>query len=470
MAKKTTKASSKKTKLTGATNAFNGAAAMNMPVEPENADLDLTITANDSRDYAAIIKAHHLTKQALCLWGSSGYGKTSTVRAAAEELGYKLVDMRLSYRDPLSLFLPIVNDGVIEYVFSDVIKFMFEATEPTIVFLDEITNPSSPEIYNVLKELLNERTILGKRVSDQIVFVAASNWASEDIGVKELPDSLMRRMTHIAFSPDKMAIVSKLQPMAQKFFSGATAHKLLPGGHIEDFNLTACPRQVDACERLAVDGGLRGSALRQVFIGRIGPAAGIAFADHIEQELSQTKRDGTGMTDGAKLLASLPVHMSRFPIQLFKDSGEATTVKDEEEYKTAITAGYRGPANTAEDKGAFTTSLPPAGGVTDTLVKLQNMGMVTEVVGYLLNHGEIITKTKRKDLTPELREHKAAVAAFLGMHANAEIVRMVFDQKNYNGYFVELEDLQAVNHPATQPIIWCLPAYSRYALQVGDLP
>lgn len=428
----------------------------------QNLDANLLVTTTDTQDFASIIKAHYQTKQAICFWGSSGYGKTSTVRAAAKELGFEMVDMRLSYRDPLSLFLPVVSGNIIEYIFSEVLDVMFSAGKPTIVFLDEITNPSSPEIYNVLKELLNERTFLGKRVSDFIVFVAASNWASEDTGVKELPDSLMRRMTHIAFTPDKIAITQKLQPLAKKFFSGATANNLLPLGHSEDFGLKPCPRQIDACERLAVEGGLRGAALRQVLSGRIGSAAGVAFADFLERELSENKAEIRGLSDGAALLALLPVYATRFPATLKKD-GKEHVVNTDAELKAAVRDGYR----TQVDEGNI---IHRCGGLMDTLMDLQDKGFVTEIVGYLLNHSEQITTTKRAERTPELLEHEAAVAKFLGLYANPEIVRMVFDQKKFNGYFVELVDLKSVDHPAEQPLPWCLPAYTRYALQVGELP
>lgn len=444
----------------------------------EKMDENLLVTATDTQDFAAIINAHYLTRQAICFWGSSGYGKTSTVRAAAKELGYEMVDMRLSYRDPLSLFLPLVAGDKIEYIFSDVLDVMFSAKTPTIIFLDEITNPSSPEIYNVLKELLNERTFLGRKVSDFIVFVAASNWASEDTGVKELPDSLMRRMTHIAFSPDKVAITQKLQPLAKKFFSGATANSLLPLGHIEDFNLKPCPRQIDACERLAVEGGLRGAALRQVLSGRIGSAAGTAFADFLESELAPKKGQLRSLSDGAKLLESLPLYMTRFPVTLQKYDwtnakpnptlvpGKAITVNSDAELRQAVKDGYRVPV----DEGNV---VHRCGGLMDTLCDLQAQGFVTEIVGYLLNHSEQIINTKRSERSAELKEHEAAVAKFLGHYANPEIVRMVFDQKKYNGYFVELVDSKSVDHgeyPVEQPIPWPLPAYTRNALQVGELP
>lgn len=375
------------------------------------------VTTASASDFPAIIRAHHVTKQALCLWGSSGYGKTSTVRAAAKELGFDIVDMRLSYRDPLSLFLPVVTEGVIEYIFSDILNVMFHAKKPTIVFLDEITNPSSPEIYNVLKELLNERTILGKPVSDNVVFVAASNWAEEDTGVKELPDSLMKRMTHIAFAPDKISMTQRMQPHAAKFFSGGTASNLLNNGHIEDFKLTPCPRQIDACEQLAVVGGLRGAALRQVFIGRIGPEAGVVFATYIEEALSGS--DNKPLSEAASLLATLPPTMTKADVP--------------------------------------------------TLVKLEEMGHVSEILGYILAEGQ----------------DQAAVAKYLGLHAGAEIVRAVFEREKYNGYFVDLDDLlaavedYAAKHPEVpreeladykQPVPWALPAYTRGVLQIGSLP
>lgn len=285
-------------------------------------------------NYAEIIQAHFKTKQALCLWGSSGYGKTSTVREAAKELGMELVDMRLSYRDPLSLFLPTVETKgkfkVIEYIFSDILDVMFNAEKPTIVFLDEITNPSSPEIYNVLKELLNERTFLGRAVSDQVVFVAASNWADEDTGVKELPDSLMKRMTHLIFAPDRTDISNKLQPIARQWTMAGNAGALLPSPHIGKLNLTPCPRQIDACEKLFKDGGLRGDALRVVFTGRLGVEAGISFAKFCLDTLTQGGEEKQGV------LHKLPPLMTRDTVELLKQAEEDGHVIEIVSYLTGV--------------------------------------------------------------------------------------------------------------------------------------
>ncbi len=280
-------------------------------------------------NYAEIFQAHFVTKQAVCLWGSSGYGKTSTVKEAAKTLGMKLVDMRLSYRDPLSLFLPVVDGNVIRYIFSDILDVLFNAAEPTIVFLDEITNPSSPEIYNVLKELLNERTFLGRAVSDNVLFVAASNWASEDTGVKELPDSLMRRMTHMVFAPDRIDMGSKLRPLAREWAMQGNTGALIPNPHVESLNLTPCPRQIDACELLFTQGGLRGDALRVVFVGRIGLEAGVSFAKHCMSSLSEDRQKKEGV------LHKLPAVMTKDTVPLLKQAEEEGHVIEIISYLTA---------------------------------------------------------------------------------------------------------------------------------------
>ncbi len=285
-------------------------------------------------NYAEIIQAHFITKQALCLWGSSGYGKTSTVKAAAKTLNMDLVDMRLSYRDPLSLFLPMIQEKgankVIEYIFSDVLDVMFHAERPTIVFLDEITNPSSPEIYNVLKELLNERTFLGKPVSEQIVFVAASNWATEDTGVKELPDSLMRRMTHMIFAPDRVDMNNKLSGLAKEWANNGNTAALIPSPHVEDLKLTPCPRQIDACELLFSKGGLRGDALRVCFVGRIGTEAGISFAKYCLDSLGKERGEKIG------ILHQLPPVMTRDTVPILKQAEEDGHVIEIVSYLTGV--------------------------------------------------------------------------------------------------------------------------------------
>lgn len=267
-------------------------------------------------NYNTIFQAHYVARLTSILHGSSGFGKTATVRAYAEFAGAKLIDKRLSVIDPLTLSLPYVSDDreTIKYAFAEWIGIdLFKAKEHTIIFFDEITNPSSPEVYNVMKELLGERTLFGRKVSDFIQFIGATNLESEDIGVKEMPDSLWKRCTHIKFVPTTESILKHLDKEARKFFAKNTS--LLRKPETPEFKLDAAPRQIDACVKLFKTNLLTETELRICFAGRIGEEAGFAFADYLTHESKGQK----------ELPEQLTMENLAF-LQSFEDDGRALEV------------------------------------------------------------------------------------------------------------------------------------------------
>lgn len=237
-------------------------------------------------NYNNIFLAHHNTSQTALLHGSSGFGKTATVRAYCATVNAKLIDKRMSTVDPLTLFLPWLTEdkSTIKTALVDWVQAMITCTEHTVIFLDEITNPSSPEVFNVLKELLGERTILGRPISKHVQFIGASNLSEEDTGVKELPDSLWKRATHLKFIPSTSEVLDHLEGHAQTFFSRNST--LLHKPTNPDFPLHAVPRQINACVALANTELLSEAELRICFQGKIG-LAGIALATFITENRKQ---------------------------------------------------------------------------------------------------------------------------------------------------------------------------------------
>ncbi len=377
--------------------------------------------------YADVIRAHHAAKLAVLLSGSSGFGKTQTVLAAAKELGFQCVDVRMSYRDPLSLFLPIIESQkngtkVMDYVLSDFLNCLFTASVPTVIFLDEVTNPSSPEVFNVLKELLGERTILGKHISDEVVFVAASNFTEEDVGVRELPDSLVKRLTNLVFAPTPSAIVQHLPILTKEFFGNVERQNLLRKPYIpsETAIQDAVPRQLSACEQLFT-AGLRGDALRACLVGRVGSSVGIPLADFFMESLH--RKEGKGLMSGGKVY-NLPAKLTRA-----KDID--VTVYDEDEMPEPTTKGAIG-----------------------ILKEMEADGKVIEIVAYL-----------------DKPEHdKDVVAYYLGLHASPEVVRHVFDKDQQVGFWpIRHGDWDPEGHWKND-VPWPLRAWERYALTLGPEP
>lgn len=199
-------------------------------------------------DYNRIFLAHYVSKMSVLLHGSSGYGKSSTVYAFAKQHGFEVIEKRSCYLDPLELVLPVKNDAQ-KYVETWPSKWLYELTlpdvKPTILFIDEMNRAASQQTFNMMTELLLDRSISGIKISDNVLIIGACNMASEDVAVQELPDAVLKRLTNIAFVPEESSILvnmrNKLATEALKL-----TPKILSKPGVAEFNLNGNPRQIDA--------------------------------------------------------------------------------------------------------------------------------------------------------------------------------------------------------------------------------
>ncbi len=238
-----------------------------------------------TKDYSSILLAHYKTQLSVMLWGSSGYGKTSVVKDFAVKNGFELVVLHAQYLDPLALFIPSTGEmkelGYVKVYPSEVLHKIFNAKQKMILFLDELTR-AREDTFNILTELLLDRRVFGYKVPDHVLIIAASNFVEEDSGVRDLPDAVMQRLTHIVHAPDPAQSAARLGNLAVRKLL-MTDPKIIrrPGRYPIYDVLKACPRQIDACGYLA-EVGLRGDDLAEVCRGRIGVEAGSELAVRIE--------------------------------------------------------------------------------------------------------------------------------------------------------------------------------------------
>jgi hypothetical protein len=244
-------------------------------------------------DYNKIFLAHYKTKLPLMIWGSSGYGKTSSVVDFANKNGFELVVLHAQYLDPLALFVPSTAEmkdlGYVKVYPSEILHRIFNSKTKMILFLDELTR-ARDETFNILTELLLDRTVFGYRVPPHVLIIGASNFAEEDSGVREMPDAVMQRLTHLIHAPDSTVTSRFLTSKVAREVVGRDPKMIHEPGRfpIHDF-LKACPRQIDACGRLA-EAGLRGDELIEVCRGRIGIETGTELAMRFEMHLSGTAK------------------------------------------------------------------------------------------------------------------------------------------------------------------------------------
>lgn len=244
-----------------------------------------------ARDVSKILLAHFETRLPLMIWGSSGYGKSSLVMDFAKNQGFDVVTLHAQYLDPLALFIPSTQEmkelGYVKVYPSQVLHRIFTAKSKTILFLDELTR-AREETFNILTELLLDRSVFGYRVPPQVLIIAASNFSEEDSGVRDLPDAVMQRLTHLIHAPDMRSSAQNLTSQILREILLKDPRSIRPPGRypIHD-SLKSCPRQLDACGILA-EAGLRGDDLVDVCRGRVGIEAGTDIAIRLEMQLCGT--------------------------------------------------------------------------------------------------------------------------------------------------------------------------------------
>jgi len=134
--------------------------------------------------------------------GAPGIGKTEIVKKAVElirEAGQKvnLIILHPVVSDPTDFKgLPaLVNGEAMFLPFAD-LKKMMEADCLTIVFFDDL-GQACQAVQAALMQLVLGREINGKRISDNVVFVAATNRAEDRAGVSAILEPLKGRFNSI---------------------------------------------------------------------------------------------------------------------------------------------------------------------------------------------------------------------------------------------------------------------------------
>ena len=153
-------------------------------------------------------------------WGETGIGKSAGVEQAAKELGYNLLDIRLSqvdsvdirgmpyvskykYTDADGTVLTDSDDSALGYHKPEWFKDVF-FKENTIVFLDEI-NRARPDVLQAIFEFCYDRSIGQEKIPDSVFIIAAANPPTENYDVNSFGNALTNRFVHwhIKCNPDQ---------------------------------------------------------------------------------------------------------------------------------------------------------------------------------------------------------------------------------------------------------------------------
>jgi hypothetical protein len=150
----------------------------------------------------------------LMIWGPPGIGKSDIVRQAAQDMGREVIDLRLTYLDPVDLHgIPHVDKN----------KKTAWATPsflPTggagLLFIDEIVSVP-PAMQATAYQLILDRKLGAYHLPDEWFPIAAGNRMSDRAVVFKMPSALANRFIHL-----------ELEPHLEDWIEWATKHDINP--------------------------------------------------------------------------------------------------------------------------------------------------------------------------------------------------------------------------------------------------
>lgn len=148
--------------------------------------------------------------------GKIGIGKSDIIKQIHEQIydckECYFEDIRASYLDNTDLrglFKIDEKEGVTKWYLSEKIgKFTKPNVKGTILF-DEI-NLASEDIQSSLYQIILDRNIEGKRISDDVMIIAAGNTSDEADMVRPLSPALYNRFAVIEYNPEPKYIIKYL--------------------------------------------------------------------------------------------------------------------------------------------------------------------------------------------------------------------------------------------------------------------
>jgi hypothetical protein len=154
----------------------------------------------------------------LCIWGGSGWGKTSAIKNMCEKQNWGIVIVNLQAEDVLSFGgLPENVDGVMVYSKPWWVKKIEEQAhkEFVVLFIDELNRPSNRDLLNICLSLISEKRIRDIYLPGNVRFVCTSNYGDQTVS---LPNALLQRFSHyVLTSVDHKNIEKYLDPSVNSF-------------------------------------------------------------------------------------------------------------------------------------------------------------------------------------------------------------------------------------------------------------
>lgn len=249
-------------------------------------------------------------RQPVLVAGAPGIGKTDIVKAACDDADAACIVMHPVVSDPTDFKgLPWAQDGHATFLPFGELDALIGAKTLTACFLDDL-GQASPAVQAAAMQLILARHINGHKVSDNVVFLAATNRRGDRAGVSGLLEPVKSRFTTIV----------ELQADAKDWSAWAVNAGIAPEviaflrfrpALLADFKATAdlvnspSPRTWSAVSRLlALD--LPKELQLPTITGAVGEAAAVEFVAFLRVWQQMVSPDVVLTTPGTAPIPSEP--------------------------------------------------------------------------------------------------------------------------------------------------------------------
>ncbi len=229
------------------------------------------------------------TKWPMFLWGAPGVGKSSVIRAIAEEKELALIDIRASLLDPTDLRgIPTVHNGKAFWCRPE---FLPGPDDPAngLLFFDEL-NAAPTLVQASLYQLTLDRRVGEYQLPDGWHIIAAGN-RSEDASVTfRMPAALANRFVHLDFEVDfddwrAWALSNGIHHRVAAFLGTRREMLLNMDGTEKAFPTPRSWEMLsDAAHRMDIS-----SDTLDVFIGIVGEGAAMEFVGFCDSAITEEK-------------------------------------------------------------------------------------------------------------------------------------------------------------------------------------
>ena len=170
-----------------------------------------------------VLKLGVSIREPILMTGAPGIGKSDIVQLVRAELNMNLILSQPVVGDPMDAKgLPYSwteKDGTIraDFIPYGDLHYAMIASKPTIWFIDDL-GQAPPAVQAAYMQLLLAREINGKKISDNICFIAATNRRQDKAGVTGILEPVKSRF----------AMIFELEPNIEDFCVWAYSNKILP--------------------------------------------------------------------------------------------------------------------------------------------------------------------------------------------------------------------------------------------------